>query len=48
MEKRNRLEVLKLSDGDYMRRLESAITFGLPVVRNEVELAARPHTGTSG
>lgn len=32
MEKRHQLEVLKLSEPDYMRRLENAIQFGNPVL----------------
>ena len=32
MERRSQLEVLKLSEPDYMRRLENAIQFGNPVL----------------
>ena len=32
MESRKQLEVLKLSEADYMRRLENAIQFGNPVL----------------
>ncbi len=32
MERRSQLEVLKLSESDYMRRLENAIQFGNPVL----------------
>ena len=32
MESRKQLEVLKLSESDYMRRLENAIQFGNPVL----------------
>ena len=32
MESRKQLEVLKLSEPDYMRRLENAIQFGNPVL----------------
>ena len=32
MERRHQLEVLKLSEPDYMRRLENAIQFGNPVL----------------
>ena len=32
MEQRHQLEVLKLSEPDYMRRLENAIQFGKPVL----------------
>ena len=31
MEKKSKLEVMKLSDGDYMRKLENCIQFGFPV-----------------
>ncbi len=32
MERRSQLEVLKLTEPDYMRRLENAIQFGNPVL----------------
>ena len=32
MERRHQLEVLKLTEPDYMRRLENAIQFGNPVL----------------
>ncbi|KAI9093996.1 dynein heavy chain, N-terminal region 2-domain-containing protein, partial [Phlyctochytrium arcticum] len=32
MEKANRLQVIKLSDGDYVRTLENAVQFGTPVL----------------
>ena len=31
MEKASNLQVIKLTDGDYLRTLENAIQFGLPV-----------------
>ena len=36
MEKANRLNVIKLSDADYMRNLENAIQFGTPVLLENV------------
>ncbi|MEW5317509.1 MAG: hypothetical protein WDW38_008798 [Sanguina aurantia] len=36
MEKKSQLEVLKLSDGDYMRKLENCIQFGFPVLLENV------------
>ena len=36
MEKKSQLEVLKLSDADYMRKLENAIQFGYPVLLENV------------
>ena len=36
MEARHQLEVLKLSEPDYMRRLENAIQFGNPVLLENV------------
>ncbi|EFJ50020.1 dynein heavy chain 6 [Volvox carteri f. nagariensis] len=36
MEKKNKLEVMKLSDGDYIRRLENAIQFGTPVLLENI------------
>ena len=37
MEKANNLQVIKLTDGDYLRTLENAIQFGLPVLLENVE-----------
>ncbi|KAJ3238670.1 Dynein heavy chain 3, axonemal [Chytriomyces hyalinus] len=36
MEKQNRLAVIKLSDSDYVRQLENAITFGTPVLLENI------------
>ncbi|GLI63290.1 hypothetical protein VaNZ11_006196 [Volvox africanus] len=36
MEKKHKLEVMKLSDGDYIRRLENAIQFGTPVLLENI------------
>ncbi|KAG2430891.1 hypothetical protein HXX76_009864 [Chlamydomonas incerta] len=36
MEKKHKLEVMKLSDGDYIRRLENCIQFGTPVLLENV------------
>jgi dynein heavy chain len=36
MERPNDLRVIKLTDGDYMRTLENAIQFGLPVLLENV------------
>ncbi|KAK3272243.1 hypothetical protein CYMTET_19451 [Cymbomonas tetramitiformis] len=36
MEKTNNLQVVKLTDGDYLRTLENAIQFGLPVLLENV------------
>ncbi|KAL6759980.1 dynein heavy chain 6 [Haematococcus lacustris] len=36
MERKAKLEVLKLSDGDYIRRLENCIQFGYPVLLENV------------
>ncbi|KAI9331944.1 dynein heavy chain and region D6 of dynein motor-domain-containing protein [Obelidium mucronatum] len=36
MEKQNRLAVIKLSDGDYVRQLENAIQFGTPVLLENI------------
>ncbi|KAI9189908.1 hypothetical protein H9P43_001341 [Blastocladiella emersonii ATCC 22665] len=36
MEKNNRLSVIKLSDGDYVRTLENAIQFGTPVLLENI------------
>lgn len=36
MEKSNRLAVIKLSDGDYVRTLENAIQFGTPVLLENI------------
>ncbi|KAI8622787.1 dynein heavy chain and region D6 of dynein motor-domain-containing protein [Chytriomyces sp. MP71] len=36
MEKLNRLAIIKLSDGDYVRQLENAITFGTPVLLENI------------
>ncbi|GFR44543.1 hypothetical protein Agub_g5814 [Astrephomene gubernaculifera] len=36
MEKKFKLEVMKLSDGDYIRRLENAIQFGTPVLLENI------------
>ncbi len=33
---KNQLEVMKLSDGDYMRKLENCIQFGFPVLLENV------------
>lgn len=42
MEKKSQLEVLKLSDGDYIRKLENCIQFGFPVLLENVgELRSR-------
>ena len=37
MEKTNNLQVIKLTDGDYLRTLENAIQFGLPVLLENVK-----------
>ncbi|RKP19583.1 hypothetical protein ROZALSC1DRAFT_28837, partial [Rozella allomycis CSF55] len=37
MEKSNGLQVIKLTDGDYMRTLENAIQFGIPVLLENVK-----------
>ncbi|CAG9767321.1 unnamed protein product [Ceutorhynchus assimilis] len=36
MEKHNRLQVIKLTDGNYIRVLENAITFGSPVILENI------------
>ncbi|KAJ3194173.1 Dynein heavy chain 3, axonemal [Irineochytrium annulatum] len=36
MEKQNRLAIIKLSDGDYVRTLENAIQFGTPVLLENI------------
>lgn len=36
MEKKSQLEVMKLTDTDYIRRLENAIQFGYPVLIENV------------
>ena len=36
MEKENNLEVIKLSDSDFVRRLENSISFGYPVLLENV------------
>ena len=36
MERHSQLEVLKLSDGDYVRKLENCIQFGYPVLLENV------------
>lgn len=36
MEKKHKLEVMKLSDGDYVRKLENCISFGYPVLLENV------------
>jgi dynein heavy chain len=36
MEKKSQLEVLKLSDADYVRKLENAIQFGFPVLLENI------------
>lgn len=36
MEKNNRLSVIKLSDSDYVRKLENAIQFGTPVLLENI------------
>lgn len=36
MEKKHKLEVLKLTDGDYVRKLENCIQFGYPVLLENV------------
>ena len=36
MERKNKVEVMKLSDGDYMRKLENCIQFGYPVLLENV------------
>lgn len=36
MEKDNKLSVIKLTDADYMRTLENSITFGNPVLLENV------------
>ena len=36
MEKKNQVEVVKLSDGDYLRKLENCIQFGYPVLLENV------------
>ncbi|TMW55097.1 hypothetical protein Poli38472_013859 [Pythium oligandrum] len=37
MEKDNKLVVIKLTDGDYMRTLENAVQFGTPVLLENIE-----------
>ncbi|KAJ2998719.1 Dynein heavy chain 7, axonemal [Globomyces sp. JEL0801] len=37
MEKDNKLAIIKLSDGDFVRKLENAITFGLPVLLENIK-----------
>lgn len=36
MERTSDLRVIKLTDGDYMRTLENAIQFGIPVLLENV------------
>jgi dynein heavy chain len=36
MEKKAKVEVLKLTDGDYIRKLENCIQFGYPVLLENV------------
>ncbi len=36
MEKENKLAVIKLTDSDYMRTLENCVTFGNPLVLENV------------
>jgi ATP-binding dynein motor region len=36
MEKENKLAVMKLTDGDYLRTLENAVQFGQPVLLENV------------
>jgi dynein heavy chain len=42
MEMENQLKVVKLTQGDYMRNMEAAIQFGLPVLIENVESALDP------
>ena len=46
MERENNVQVIKLTDGDYLRTLENAIQFGLPVllenVKEELDLSLEP------
>jgi dynein heavy chain len=37
MEKKNKLEIIKLTDADYVRTLENAITFGSPILIEDVK-----------
>jgi dynein heavy chain len=37
MEKHNKLQIIKLSDADYVRTLENAITFGSPILIEDVK-----------
>lgn len=36
MQKKNNLQVMKLSDGDFVRKLENCITFGYPLLLENV------------
>ncbi len=36
MEKENKLSIIKLTDSDYMRTLENCITFGNPLILENV------------
>lgn len=36
MEKNNKLKVIKLTDGNYIRVMENAITFGIPVILENI------------
>ena len=45
MEKKHKLEVLKLTDGDYVRKLENCIQFGYPVLLENVGECLQPSPG---
>ena len=45
MEKKHKLEVLKLTDGDYVRKLENCIQFGYPVLLENVGEWLQPLPG---
>jgi hypothetical protein len=50
MEKERELRVIKLTDGDYMRTLENAVQFGIPVLLENVGECAlgRNHPNNAG
>ena len=45
MERSSDLRVIKLTDGDYMRTLENAIQFGIPVLLENVGELDGANTG---
>lgn len=45
MEKEKNLHVIKLSDSDYMRTLENSVTFGIPLLLENVYEELDPSLG---